>query len=476
MCKMLKNVIRSWMNAFTLIELLVVIAIIAILAALLLPALAAAREKARRTSCINNLKQMSIALESYCGDYNGYFPSWAAWGTRTYAYTYAPFDGLGLQPPWDKGLYSDAKTGQVVCSATATPYGAYYCKAGTPLSDYRGIFGGCSNVDGCSGLGGNDSTKRADGTYCGPGNLNVAPVGLGYLVTCGYLGDARSLFCPSSDGMPPSKCAYWGNPPMTGNAICRLSQLQALGGVDAHSILFGNWQSFVQSCAANAYVWDPYLNSSLGWGMASHYQYRLHPTQPDGGYVREPDLDGWMTTPTSDCPMGGVRVLYTKPAKYLFGLSQSDGRPEFSTQKELAGRAVVCDSWGKGLGQATTDPGDGFWGHKDGYNVLYGDWSARWYGDPQQRFIWWDNSFAMSVYNGSNSVDVMFGGNISVIGDEDWVGQLGYYTHDGTRQQLAAGSGIMRWHLLDVAAGVDMGVDDQWQNGRFSDRTTPVLP
>ena len=73
------NVWYKHRNGFTLIELLVVIAIIAILAAMLLPALTKAREKARESVCISNLKQWGLAVLMYVQDNDEYIPQAYNW-------------------------------------------------------------------------------------------------------------------------------------------------------------------------------------------------------------------------------------------------------------------------------------------------------------------------------------------------------------------------------------------------------------
>lgn len=121
-------------QAFTLIELLVVIAIIAILAAILFPVFARARENARRTSCLSNMKQMGLAAMQYTQDYD-----------ETYPYTITPAsawsqmpDGLswlGNNPPahlvWPQVLYPYHKSTQVFyCPSSRQLVGGYHISRG----------------------------------------------------------------------------------------------------------------------------------------------------------------------------------------------------------------------------------------------------------------------------------------------------------------------------------------------------------
>ena len=82
-------------SAFTLIELLVVIAIIAILVAILLPAVQAAREAARRSTCLNNMKQLGLGLHSYLDAHRLFPPRYVPLAPAEYE---ASLRSLGLEP------------------------------------------------------------------------------------------------------------------------------------------------------------------------------------------------------------------------------------------------------------------------------------------------------------------------------------------------------------------------------------------
>jgi len=106
-------------KAFTLIELLVVIAIIALLAAILFPVFARARENARRTSCISNLKQIGLGVMQYLQDYDETYP------LREYNVP------LGVPGPDGEVLYDTASVGIIFWTQLLHPYTkshqVYYC-------------------------------------------------------------------------------------------------------------------------------------------------------------------------------------------------------------------------------------------------------------------------------------------------------------------------------------------------------------
>lgn len=134
---MLKSSRQNRSSAFTLIELLVVIAIIAILAAILFPAFARAREGARRSSCLNNFKQIGLGIMQYSQDYDETLPRFSHGGG------YNGFTGYGVNGDdgarWADMIYPYIKSTQVFdCPSgtkTTAPYNRGAIAAGGPFLD-----------------------------------------------------------------------------------------------------------------------------------------------------------------------------------------------------------------------------------------------------------------------------------------------------------------------------------------------------
>ena len=112
--------IRFITRRFTLIELLVVIAIIAILAGILMPALQSAQERARSTSCMNNLKSMGTAVSMYTNDFR-YLPGRGNGGRTSWFRKLGDYLGYGELKDPAAGYYTDAKLPVFCCPSDNAP-------------------------------------------------------------------------------------------------------------------------------------------------------------------------------------------------------------------------------------------------------------------------------------------------------------------------------------------------------------------
>ena len=440
---------RLW-RGFTLIELLVVVAIIAILAAMLLPALAAAREKARRSTCSNNLSQIGKGAAMYDGDYAGYLPSWAGWPNTSPGNTTWCFTDIGLTgsdgETWTPGTcaVSHSNGSHHSPSVHKYPYQNSECYyGGRPGDDpvrvdhwysisWRAIAMGYKT----------DSTATFE-----KGQLNCAPTGLGYLVTCGYMPDVSALYCPSARNLPPEYRTSGGSAWTHWPEVTDLSQWKGIGGTDGNALQYGDWgNNQFYTRQAGAFSTYNYRNTYLGvwspWHVFSEESY---------------DSSGRMVY-----PIPGIRPK----------IHARINQPFFRTTKELNNRAMVVDTFSKGasfdaLGNfayyGTASPptmnpielsqqiaGYGLKHHVNGYNVLYGDGRVKWYGDPQQKIVWHTQGYGNNGYGGRG-----------------YPFELGFnwYFNSPFRHYVDPGhsyfdhNSLAVWHYFDVAGDVDVLID-----------------
>ena len=427
----MERFLRKLRRAFTLIELLVVVAIIAILAAMLLPALSAAREKARRSNCMTNLKQIGTGLVAYTGDYDGYLPSWPGWVGDDDDWCYPNKKTC----PSDRSSHTQYTGDFLHCrylpfnySPTATAFydfpkkfsskvSAHPSQANVPLPMTSEAL--VANTAGWRCIGYGD--KSSVGKDFSPGLLNIAPRGIGHLLTGGYTGDSRVFYCPSSKGMIAP-----GNTTVSDYHAYSLTHWQDAGGFTGNDMMFGDW-SKVSNYGDELCVYSNYAYRNV----PLHLYYPWHT---------------WENGVAEITRLGG-----TKPHV----LSRVGG-PYFATNRELGGRALVVDGFGKGTtvdaARQYHDPYSGgeaamsfaMYAHKSAFNVLYGDGHVASFGDPQQKIAW--HSVAWCRWRNGTSYNYFYG---SIAGYNGPFNQS--ITHPNFEN---TGAGI--WHEFDIAGQADV--------------------
>lgn len=224
------------LGAFTLLELMVVIAVIAIVAALLLPVLSAARARAQRTTCLNNLHQINMATRMYAEDHNDalVLPKGQAYERyKEYVKSYAGYKGL---PSPSEKLF-------------ACPADTFYWSRGNGAGNYHNQ-GLCTEADA-------DFTSYA---FNGGNLTNTNYPGLAGVRLTAVRVPARTVFILESAAMTPFS---WHKPQKNANDYRYLNSMDVASFVDGHVNYIRMY--FDTNSGDEAWHLDPPANYDYQW-------------------------------------------------------------------------------------------------------------------------------------------------------------------------------------------------------------------
>jgi hypothetical protein len=265
----------------------------------------------------------------------------------------------------------------------------------------------------------------------------MAPIGLGYLVEGDYVGDIRTFFCPTALGMPSDYIRRWDDWGTTESA-CTVRDVQQCGGFDHQTVTHGDWTA--------QKTWDEGTGNYPFTGLAVQGQY---------AYRNVPAHIAYWGLGSDQGSYSQVYMRWTKPA-----VLAEAGSPPFKTQKMLGDRAIVSDTFANqqlDLRQfwfdpnTTEKPGWGQYAHVEGYNVLYGDGNARWFGDSGGRILW----PTQTTFFPYNDWICFASRNNNYI----WQWRSIHKVSEGGYEKEEPCS-MVEWNLFDRASGIDD--DDKW--------------
>jgi prepilin-type N-terminal cleavage/methylation domain-containing protein len=418
-------------KGFTLIELLVVIAIIGILAGLLLPALATARESARRTKCAANMTQIGMAMTLYTNHSSDYFPAYPGYGTEGHPplgqVNCPPFytadyrmEGTEMLDSNKNEMMAFSMTGQDATGAWSDNIPCRYMVIATN-GNIQSIITGANKFQ----VPSRPTANRLKDTYIDVNELqtipnpnsgipgaqpnltfmakrtNMMPCGIGNLLATGDLSDGDVLFCDSMKGITFN--TYYSSGTMVMSDV-NYAQHNYPFRSDVFKQLGGNGKELVTGNAAHLRsVKDAVGNETVN--VLASYSYRNQPFWFTDNQNWHGALDTAMPLPpvlTDPAVPDSTKWAYysirsdgpnTNSWTMKYGASNTNPQntnyscqvqlrlmePPFRTRRALDNRAIVSDAFDYGEVDKNGNSPFGSQGgithlaHNDFYNVLYGD-------------------------------------------------------------------------------------------------------